>query len=75
MYLHIFFSDEFMEKLDRCKGDGMTEDQCSTAKDIRRRGKNRNAALNCRKRANERRRLIERERINEMQVQLDNVNI
>ena len=48
------FTDEFTEKLDRYKGDGMTEDQCTTAKDIRRRGKNKNAAQNCRKRANER---------------------
>jgi len=46
--------DEFNEKLEQFKTMGMTEDQSTTAKDIRRRGKNKNAAQNCRKRANDR---------------------
>jgi hypothetical protein len=46
--------EEFTEKLDKYKTQGMTEEQYTTAKDIRRRGKNKNAAQNCRKRANDR---------------------
>ncbi len=33
-------SEEFTEKLDKYKTQGMTEEQFTTAKDIRRRGKN-----------------------------------
>jgi len=46
--------EEFVEKLEKYKTEGMTEEQYTTAKDIRRRGKNRNAARNCRRRARER---------------------
>jgi len=46
--------DEFTDRLERHKTEGMAEEQATIAKDIRRRGKNKNAAQNCRKRANER---------------------
>merc|ERR1712110_1192991 len=46
--------EEFTEQLDIHKSKGMTDEQFTTAKDIRRRGKNKNAAQNCRKRANDR---------------------
>jgi len=46
--------DEFNERLEKAKLEGMTEEQYTTARDIRRRGKNKNAAQNCRKRANTR---------------------
>jgi len=46
--------DEFNERLEKAKLEGMNEEQYTTARDIRRRGKNKNAAQNCRKRANTR---------------------
>jgi len=48
--------DEFNDKLQQCRlpEHGMTEEQIVCARDIRRRGKNKNAAQNCRKRANSR---------------------
>eukprot|EP00092_Neocalanus_flemingeri_P073271 GFUD01090356.1.p1 GENE.GFUD01090356.1~~GFUD01090356.1.p1 ORF type:complete len:321 (-),score=36.81 GFUD01090356.1:89-1051(-) len=48
--------DEFNDLLTkfRQQESGMTEDQAVCARDIRRRGKNKNAAQNCRKRANSR---------------------
>jgi len=38
--------DEFNERLEKAKLEGMTEEQYTTARDIRRRGKNKNAAQN-----------------------------
>lgn len=48
--------DEFNDLLTkyRQQENGMTEEQAVCARDIRRRGKNKNAAQNCRKRANSR---------------------
>jgi len=48
--------DEFNDLLTkyRQQDNGMTEEQAVCARDIRRRGKNKNAAQNCRKRANSR---------------------
>jgi len=46
--------DEFNDRLDLHQSQGMTEKQRTIARDIRRRGKNKNAAQNCRKRANTR---------------------
>merc|ERR1719154_523105 len=48
-------NEELLEELEKFKARrGMTEEQFTIAKDIRRRGKNKNAAQNCRKRANDR---------------------
>jgi len=46
--------DEFNDRLAKHRTEGMTQEQHDVARDIRRRGKNKNAAQNCRKRAQQR---------------------
>jgi len=62
--------DEFNDALDKAKQLGMIEEQVMCARDIRRRGKNKNAAQNCRKRANERLHSLER-KVKNMKVERD----